>query len=61
MMWKWLFADFVALSPLVQTLFSVHSQRETAGEKLEEVHKGLRPINALKVAIDRHLLSVAIF
>ena len=45
------------LSPLAQTLFSVHPQRETAVEMLEEVHKGLRPIDALKVAIDRRLLS----
>ena len=28
---------------------------------LEEVHKGLHPINALKVAIDRRVLGVAIF
>ena len=41
-------------------LFSVHPQRETAGEMLEEVHKGLRPNNALKVAIDCRLLGVAI-
>ena len=45
------------LSPLAQTLFSVHPQRETAVEMLEEVHKGLRPIDALKVAIDYRLLS----
>ena len=36
---------------------SVHPQRETAVEMLEEVHKGLRPIDALKVAIGRRLLS----
>ena len=44
----------------MMTLFSVHPQRETAGEMLEEVHKGLHPINALKVAIDHCLLGVAI-
>ena len=38
-----------------------HLQRETAVEMLEEVHKGLRPINALKLAIDRRILGVAIF
>ena len=60
-MWKWLFADLVALSLLAQTLFSVHPQRETAGEMLEEVHKSLRPINALKVAVNRRLPGAAIF
>ena len=60
-MWKWLFADFVALSSLAQKLFSVNPQRETVGEMLEEVHNGVCPINALKVAIDRRLLGVAIF
>ena len=35
----------------------IHVRRETAVEMLEEVHKGLRPIDALKVAIDRRLLS----
>ena len=54
-------AGLVPLSPLAQTLFSVHVQSETAGEMLEEVHKGLRRINALKVAIDRRLSGVAIF
>ena len=58
---KWLFAGFVALLPLVQKLFSVHPQRESTGEMLEEVHNGVCPINALKAAIDRRLLGVAIF
>ena len=40
---------------------SIHSQRENAGEMLEEVHKTLRPINTLKVAIDRRLPGAAIF
>ena len=59
-MWKWLFSDFVALSPLGQKLFSVHPQIETAGEMLKQVHNGVCPINALKVAIDCRLLGVAI-
>ena len=42
-------------------LFSVHPQRETAGEMLEKVNNGVCPINALKVAIDRRLLGGAIF
>ena len=36
------------------------STKRTAGEMLQEVHKGLHPINALKVAIDHCLLGVAI-
>ena len=46
------------LSPLAQKLFSVHPQRETSGEMLEEVHNGVCPINVLKVAIDHRLLGV---
>ena len=40
---------------------SIHKIIETSGEMLEEMHNGVCPINALKVAIDRRLLGVAIF